>query len=196
MEYREKVAEFMHKAGTHPAWGINHCQRVYHMVPEISGAYVVDDEVIFAASMLHDVGSYPGYSLAHMDHALRSKGLSGNMLNNWGFPLLKLPLVLDAIENHMFYSEAGKSIEAILLRDSDILDLLGNIGLVRLFSLVGIDEWASTPEEAFERASTFAEALPGKVQTRLAKRIAVKRREESLRFLNGLKRQTVNYKFI
>jgi hypothetical protein len=30
----------------------------------------------------------------------------------------------------------------------------------------------------------------------LAKRIAIKRREETLRFLNGLKRQTINYKYI
>ncbi|HZW82228.1 MAG TPA: HD domain-containing protein [Candidatus Deferrimicrobium sp.] len=196
MEYRQKVADFIKKAGKHPTWGINHCQRVYHMIPEIAGTYLFDEEIVYVSSMLHDVGSYPGYSLPNVDHALRSKGLASSLLNDWGYPQLKLPMVLDAIETHMFHSEPGKSTEAILLRDSDILDQLGNIGLVRLFSLVGLDEWASTPEDALERAVTFAEALPGKVQTRLAKRIAIKRREETLRFLNGLKRQTLNYKFI
>ncbi len=41
-----------------------------------------------------------------------------------------------------------------------------------------------------ERAKTFAEALPNKTSTRSGQRLAVKRREEMLRFLAGLKRQT------
>ncbi len=196
MDYRSEVAKFIQKVGQHPAWGLNHCQRVYHMVPEIAGTYVYDDEIMFLAAMLHDTGSYAGYSLPNMDHTLRSKGVASSLLNELQYHTGKLPLVLDAIESHMFYSEPGRSIEAILLRDSDILDFLGNIGILRLFSIVGLDEWAATPEEALERARTFADALPGKIQTRLAKRIAVKRREETLRFLNGLRRQTVNYKYV
>ncbi|MDA8441351.1 MAG: HD domain-containing protein [Peptococcaceae bacterium] len=196
MTHRETIAQFIHKVGLHPAWGVNHCQRVYHMIPEICGTHAYDDEVIFIAAMLHDVGSYPGYALPNMDHALRSKGIVGNLLNELHYPGEKIPCVLEAVESHMFYSEPGRSIEAILLRDADILDFLGNIGLVRLLSLVGLDEWAATPEEALERAKTFAEALPGKLQTRIAKRIALKRREETLRFFNGLKRQTVNYLYL
>ncbi len=80
--------------------------------------------------------------------------------------------------------------KAVFLRDSDILDTLGNIGLMRLFSLIGQDPLIQTPEDAVERAKTFAEALPNKTSTRSGQRLAVKRREEMLRFLAGLKRQT------
>lgn len=196
MDYREEISKFIRKVGRHPAWGLNHCQRVYHMIPDISGTHVYDDEIVFLAAMLHDVGCYQGYSLPNVDHTLRSKGVASSLLNDLKYPQTKLPIILDAIESHMFYAEPGRSIEAILLRDADILDYLGNIGIMRLFSIVGLDEWAATPEDALERARTFADALPGKVQTRLAKRIAIKRREETMRFFSGLKRQTVNYQFV
>jgi len=196
MDHRENISKFIRKVGLHPAWGFNHCQRVYHMIPEISGTNTYDDEIIFAAAMLHDVGCYPGYALPNVDHTLRSKGVTSNFLNDLNYNQGKLPVVLDAVESHMFYSEPGRSIEAVLLRDADILDYLGNIGILRLLSLVGLDEWAATPEEALDRARTFADALPGKIQTRLAKRIALKRREETLRFLSGLKRQTINYTYV
>ena len=196
MDYRLEVASFIQRVGQNPVWGINHCQRVFHMVPEIAGTHVFDEELVFIAAMLHDLGSYPGYALGNMDHALRSKGLASSYLTELKYPRQKIPFILEAIESHMFYCEPGRSIEAILLRDADILDLLGNIGLMRLFSLVGLDDWASTPEEALERAKAFAEALPGKIQTRLGKRIAVRRREETMRFLNGLKRQTLNFKYV
>ncbi|HWJ03238.1 MAG TPA: HD domain-containing protein [Verrucomicrobiae bacterium] len=196
MNYRQEIAILIQRVGKHPAWGINHCQRVFHMIPEISGTYVYDEEIVYIAAMLHDWGSYPGYALPNVDHALRSKGLASSYLNELKYPQAKIPFILEAIESHMFYNEPGKSIEAILVRDADILDFLGNVGLMRLFSIVGLDEWTSTPEDALERARTFADALPGKVQTRLAKRIAVKRREETMRFLAGLKRQTINYKYV
>lgn len=196
MDYRDEVTKFIQKAGKHPAWGFNHCQRVYHIIPEISGTLTYDDEIIYLAAMLHDVGAYPGYAINNVDHALRSKGVASAWLNELKYPQDKLIWVLEAIESHMFYSEPGRCTEAVLLRDADILDYLGNIGLVRLLSLVGSDEWSNTPEDALERARTYADALPGKAQTRLAKRIAVKRREETMRFLNGLKRQTVDYKYL
>ncbi|MPN62199.1 hypothetical protein SDC9_209946 [bioreactor metagenome] len=153
----------------------------------------LDDEILYIASMLHDIGRYPAYALANIDHPLRSKGVASNILQRMAFPTLKIPLVLEAIETHMYYSEPGRSDEAVYLRDADILDNLGNIGLMRLFSLIGYDDLINTPEDALERARTFAEALPNKVHTKAGRRLAVKRREEMLRFLSGIKRQTTEY---
>lgn len=196
MDDRQEFINIIEKAGAHPAWGIKHCLRVYHLAKDLSQHLTLDDEVLFVAAMLHDTGKYPLYALPNMDHALRSKGIAANILQKRTFSPPKLPKVLEAIESHMYYSEPGKTDEAVYLRDSDILDNLGNIGLMRLFSLIGQDELIRKPEDAMDRARTFAEALPNKVFTRAGRRLAVKRREEILRFLAGIKRQTAEFAWL
>ena len=179
-------------SGAHLAWGLNHCLRVFNLAKELSQHLTLDQEILYVAAMLHDTGKYPTYALPNIDHSLRSKGIATNVLQRMTFAPTKLSKVLDAIESHMYYSEPGRCDEAVYLRDADILDNLGNVGLMRLFSLVGQDELIQTPEDAVERAKTFAEALPNKAFTRTGRRLAVKRREEMLRFLAGLKRQTAD----
>lgn len=196
MDLRQELIDIVNKSGAHPAWGINHCFRVYHLAKELSIGSILDDEVLYTAAMLHDTGKYPVYALKNVDHALRSKGVSSNILQQLKFSPIKLPMVLDAVEKHMYYSEPGRSDEAIYIRDSDILDNFGNIGLMRLFSLVGQDELIMTTENAVDRARLFADALPRKVSTKAGKRLAVKRREETLRFLAGIKRQTSEFAWL
>ena len=196
MDFREELIHIVDKSGAHPAWGVKHCYRVYHLAKELSNHLTLDDEVLYSAALLHDTGKYPVYALKNIDHALRSKGVTANLLQQMMFSPTKLPIILDAVENHMYYSEPGRSDEAVYIRESDILDNLGNIGLMRLFSLVGQDELIQTPENALDRARLFADALPDKVSTKAGKRLAVKRREETLRFLAGIKRQTSEYAWI
>lgn len=196
MDLRKELIQIVERSGALSAWGVKHCFRVYHLSKELSSHLFLDDEVLYTAAMLHDTGKYPVYALKNIDHALRSKGVAANLLQQMMFSPEKIPLVLDAIENHMYYSEPGKSAEAVYLRESDILDNLGNIGLMRLFSLVGQDELIQTPEDAIERARLLADALPDKVVTRAGKRLAVKRREETLRFLAGIKRQSLEYAWL
>jgi uncharacterized protein len=196
MDFRQELIQIVDKSGAHPAWGVKHCFRVYHLAKELSSHLTLDDEVLYAAALLHDTGKYPVYTIKNIDHALRSKGVTANLLQQMMFSPIKLPIVLDAVENHMYYSEPGRSDEAVYLRESDILDNFGNIGLMRLFSMVGQDELIQTPENAIDRARLFADALPNKVSTKAGKRLAIKRREETLRFLAGIKRQTLEYAWL
>lgn len=196
MDITKDLYNMLNKSGAHPALGWKHCQRVYHQAKELSMHLTLDDEVLYIAAMLHDTGKYPMYVLPNMDHALRSKGIAMNYLKNCSLEQDRLSKILESIEFHMYYSEPGNSDEAVYLRDANILDNLGNIGLMKLFSLVGYDELISTPEEALVRIQTFAEALPKKVYSKTGRRIAVKRREEVMRFLAGIKRQTSEYAWI
>ena len=196
MDLRQELIQIVDKSGAHPAWGVKHCFRVFHLAKELSSHLTLDDEVLYASAMLHDTGKYPVYVIKNIDHSLRSKGISANLLQQMMFSPIKLPKVLDAVENHMYYSEPGRSDEAVYIRESDILDNFGNIGLMRLFSLVGQDELIQSPEDAIDRARLFADALPNKVSTKAGKRLALKRREETLRFLAGIKRQTAEFAWI
>lgn len=196
MDFRKELIQIVEKSGALSACGVKHCFRVYHLAKELSSHLSLDDEILYTAAMLHDTGKYPVYALKNVDHALRSKGVTANLLQQMMFSPDKLPIVLDAVENHMYYSEPGRSDEAVYLREADILDNLGNIGLMRLFSLVGQDELIQTPEDAIGRARLFADALPDKVVTKAGKRLAIKRREENLRFLAGIKRQSLEYAWL
>jgi len=196
MDLTKDLFNTISKSGAHPALGWKHCQRVYHLAKELSQHLIIDDEILYISAMLHDVGKYPLYALPNVDHALRSKGITTNILKKYGLDKDRLSKILEAIETHMYYSEPGNSDEAVYLRDANILDSLGNVGLMKLFSLVGHDELISSPEDALLRAQIFAEALPKKVYSKTGRRIAVKRREEIMRFLSGIKRQTSEYAWI
>lgn len=196
MDFRQELIKIVDKSGAHPAWGVKHCHRVFYLAKELSSHLTLDEEVLYVSALLHDTGKYPVYAIKNIDHALRSKGVAANLLQQLMFSPNKLPRILDAVENHMYYSEPGRSDEAVYIRESDILDNLGNIGLMRLFSIIGQDELIQTPVDALDRARLFAEALPSKVSTKAGKRLALKRREETLRFLAGIKRQTVEFAWI
>jgi len=196
MDIKKDLYNIINQSGAHPALGWKHCQRVYHLAKELSPHLTLDDEILYLASMLHDVGKYPKYVLPNVDHALRSKGITSNLLRNYTVKSEKIPIVLESVELHMYYSEPGNSDEAVYMRDANILDNIGNIGLMKLFSLVGYDEMLPNPEDALIRIQTFAEALPKKVYSKTGRRIAVKRREEIMRFLSGIKRQTSEYAWI
>ncbi|NLL51855.1 MAG: HD domain-containing protein [Peptococcaceae bacterium] len=196
MDITKELYNILHRSEAHPAIGWKHCQRVYHLAKELSPHLTLDDEILYIASMLHDVGKYPVYALPNVDHALRSKGIAMNILKKYDLEADKLSKILEAIELHMYYSEPGNSDEAVYLRDANILDNLGNIGLMKIFSLIGYDELIPGPEEALVRIQTLAEALPKKIYTKSGRRIAVKRREEIMRFLAGIKRQTSEYAWI
>ncbi len=196
MDITKELYNMINGSGAHPALGWKHCQRVYHLAKELSQHLILDDEIFYVSSMLHDVGKYPVYALPNVDHALRSKGIAMNLLKNYRLEQERLSKILEAIESHMYYSEPGNSDEAVYMRDANILDNLGNIGLMKIFSLVGNDELLPGPEEALVRVQTFAEALPKKIYTKTGRRIAVKRREEIMRFLSGIKRQTSEYAWI
>jgi len=196
MDMTKELFNILHRADAHPALGWKHCQRVYHLAKELSSHLTLDDEVLYVASMLHDIGKYPKYALPNVDHALRSKGIAMSLLKKYNLAPDKLSKILEAIELHMYYSEPGSSDEAVYSRDANILDNLGNIGLMKIFSLIGYDELLPGPEEALIRIQTLAEALPKKIYTKSGRRIAVKRREEIMRFLAGIKRQTAEYAWI
>ncbi|MCL1853118.1 MAG: HD domain-containing protein [Peptococcaceae bacterium] len=196
MDLHQQLFNYINKSGAPVALGWKHCQRVYHLARELSQHLNLDDEVLYIAALLHDTGKYPMYALPNVDHTLRSKGIATNMLKQSSFDPEKLPIVLEAVELHMHYSEPGFHDESVYLRDANILDHLGNIGIMKLFSLIGEDPLIGTPEDALDRAQMFAEALPKKVYTRTGRRIAVKRREETMRFLAGLKRQSYEYAWI
>jgi len=180
--WRDYILVFAEKF-EHPAWGFNHCNRVYKMamdIAEIEGL-VIDEEVLFAAAYIHDMGAFEPHKKADEE-----------TLNNLKFPQEKIKQVKDVIEHHMFYSEVGPSSEAVIFRDADILDFMGVIGITRILSIIGKDDWTPNLEVAVELIQKFADELPEKLVTDEAYRIGMIRKSEMDDFLSRLSYQTQN----
>jgi uncharacterized protein len=98
----------------------------------------VDEEVVFAAAMLHDMGGFAPYALAGVDHAVRSTQVADQVLKPSGFPMDKAAAVKTAILNHSYYDPTvPASAEGIVLHDADGLDFLGSVSAMRILAIVG-----------------------------------------------------------
>lgn len=184
--WRERIVEVLSQIGRHPAWGVQHCVRVYNLAMQLAGQVGADEEVIFAASMSHDFGAYPPYRLPGSDHAARSAQVAVPFLVNEGFPVQKMIPLQQAILGHMYDVEPAETIEAQLIHDSDTLDFLGAIGIIRQVLLVGRPEGYDSLSAALARARQHAHDLPSRVITPAGRRMAEARRDEMLHFLASI----------
>jgi uncharacterized protein len=182
----------------HPAWGFNHCNRVYKMSMDIAKVegLVVDEEVLYAAAYIHDMGYFEPYKIADVDHAERSAQLAEETLNNLKFPTDKIKQVKEVVEHHMFYAELGPSSEAVIFRDADILDFMGAIGITRILSIVGKDDWTPSLDVAIELIQKFSDELLEKLVTNEAYRIGTIRKLEMDDFLDRLSIETDNLEYL
>jgi HD superfamily phosphodiesterase len=104
------------------ARGFDHVNRVYHLAKQLENNY--DDDVLFAATYLHDI-------ILAEPHQLQSAEKAEAILHEVGFRPGKIALVKEAILNHIPEGNP-ESTEAKMLHDADILDSLGMTGMTRL----------------------------------------------------------------
>ena len=101
--------------------------------------------------------------------------------------------VKDIIRGHMFYANPTSQIEAIIFHDADVLDFMGAIGVARLLSIVGLDDWTPDLKSAIELIQRFSQELPGKLHTTQAQQMGKIRRAEMEAFLTALSNETRNF---
>ncbi|HEY5800763.1 MAG TPA: HD domain-containing protein [Burkholderiaceae bacterium] len=188
-DWRGQVERLVRDKFLHPAWGAAHAQRDYKLARELAQAegWSIDDDVLYAAAYLHDMGAIPAYRQQGVDHAQRSVALAEGVLRDAGFPMAKFPAVADAILSHMYNAPVAASREAQLLHDADTLDFLGAMGVARLLAANGT---ASTMGDAVAGIAQFSTALPSTLKTPAARAWAVPRVQEMQQFLQALDRQS------
>jgi len=188
--WRQKLYAFARAELLHPAWGWSHSERDYLLAGKLAVAerLPIDDDVLFAAAFVHDVGAIGGFQKEGVDHAVRSAELAGPLLREFGFPEQKIAAVREAILGHMHDRTPGPRSESIVLHDADTLDFLGSVGIARLLSVTGS---ALDYEGGIARIKEFAEKLPARLVTGTAKRIAISRAAEMRQFLRQLDQETL-----
>ncbi len=172
--FRAAIAALIQKEA-HPIDKFGHQPRLYALTRQIGEELAYDDDIVYAASWLHDLGVFVGnrpedrVKLEHWDHIGYACNRVPEILAVSGFPHEKIPAVLDAIRTHL-PSETPQTLEATILRDADILEQLGAIGILRTVSKVGRDT----------RYSRFSDIIPvlRKALTDLPPRLRIARSRE------------------
>jgi uncharacterized protein len=174
--WRDAVIAYI-RAEAQPADKFGHQPRLYALACRIAEGERCDDDVLFAAAWMHDLGVFLGHrpadpeKLARWDHVPYTIARSSELLAEWGFPAEKLEAVAEAIRTHQPKDEPV-SIEAIVLRDADILEQLGAIGALRAFVKVGRDTRFRVYSDVVPVLDRAVEGLPGKLRLAQSRELA------------------------
>ena len=143
LDYRQAIADYIH-ANAKPPDKFSHQARLYRLACELAEGQAFDDDVLYAAVWLHDLGVFIGHrpeepvALAAWDNVSYAMKEAPGLLRRFGFPAEKIPAVVEVIRTHL-PSTKPTSFEGTLMRDADILEQLGAIGIIRTVSKVGRD---------------------------------------------------------
>ena len=133
-----------------------------------------------AAAWLHDIGVFIGHrpeeeeALERWDSVAYALDVTPPLLFRIGFPSQKIEAVLECITNHQ-PSGTPKSLESTILRDADILEQLGAIGILRTVAKVGRDTRFLTFSDAIASLQKALDQLPAQLRLASARRLAEER---------------------
>jgi uncharacterized protein len=147
-----------------------------------------DDDVVFAAVWLHDLGVFVGHrpeepeALAKWDCVAYAMHQAPEILARFGFPAGKISAVVEAIRTHQ-PQENPASIEGVILRDADMLEQLGAVTLLRTVCKIGRDTRFKTFPDALRVLRKNADTLPGQLKLPAAQKLAAPRLHVLQQFL-------------
>lgn len=117
-------------------WAVAHAKRLIELVKQISMDIPYDLHVMELATYMHDWGAFPKYIQKYVEHAVRSRQVvESEILPYLNLTTEQKDILLEAIELHDYRDmRLTKSNEALLLREADMLEFLGMIGMAREFA--------------------------------------------------------------
>ena len=189
--WRASVVAYI-RAEAAPVDKFGHQPRLYALASRIADGEYCDDDVLFAAAWMHDLGVFLGHrpadpiELARWDHVPYTIARSRELLTAWGFPAEKLEAVAEAIRTHQPKDDAVLP-EAVVLRDSDILEQLGAIGALRAFVKVGRDTRFATYSDVVPVLERAVYELPGKLRLPKSREMATERVKALTKFLAAIR---------
>jgi HD superfamily phosphodiesterase len=194
-DWRASVRELAASHFKNPAWGYSHCLRDYALAKELAAAdhMAVDDDVLFAASFLHDMAAFPPWEDTKADHSDVGARLVDTVLKGSGFPMEKIEAVRGAIRTHMYYRDPVGT-EALYLHDADALDWLGAIGVARVTALVDPHGGNPDSKKAVEMLTDNLNKVPSRVVSPAGRARVPERQAELQKYLSDLKRESDDLK--
>jgi len=165
-------------------WAVAHAKRLIELTQQIGAELPYDSHIMELAAYLHDWGACPKYMQKNIEHAVRSRQVAETEI----LPCLDLnptqkSVLLETIELHDYRDmRPTQSNEALLLREADMLEFLGMIGMARDFA-----RGPRNVEVCYQRILSRRKEIQGRFTLPLAQEIArirIERMEKSLQWLN------------
>jgi uncharacterized protein len=118
------------------SWAVSHAQRLLALIQDIGKDLTFNANILALAAYLHDWGAFPLYQEKGIEHALRSRQVvEAEILPYLDLGLPSRQVLLEAIELHDYRDlRQPQSHEALLLREADMLEFLGVMGMARDFA--------------------------------------------------------------
>lgn len=164
-------------------WAVSHAKRLLELIKMIGAEIPHDSRVLELAAYLHDWGAFPKYIQRDVEHAVRSRQVVEREI----LPCLELTdrqkiILLETIELHDYRDvRPTQSNEALLLREADMLEFLGMIGMAREFA-----RGPKNVEACYKRILSRRYGIQGRFTLPRAKEIAqvrLERMEQALGWL-------------
>jgi uncharacterized protein len=191
--WRASVIDYI-RAEAQPADKFGHQPRLYALATQLAEGQDCDDDVLFAAAWMHDLGVFLGHrpsdpvELARWNHVPYTIARSRELLRGWGFPAGKFEAVAEAIRTHQPQDEPVLK-EAVVLRDADILEQLGAVGALRAVVKVGRDTRYRSYSDILPVLERAVAQLPGKLRLERARYLAEARAETLRRLLEAIREE-------
>jgi HD superfamily phosphodiesterase len=164
-------------------WALAHARRLLHLIEQIGTGLAYDTQALTLATYLHDWGAFPRYALKDVEHALRSRQVAeADILPHMDLSPAQTETVLQAIELHDYRDpRPAPSNEALLLREADMLEFLGAIGMAREFA-----RGPRNVDACNKRVLSRRAGIQGRLTITLAKEIARRRIDRMEQFARWL----------
>jgi uncharacterized protein len=152
-----------------PVEKFGHQPRLYALTREVGAGLDYDDDIVFAAAWLHDLGVFTGHrpeepeALADWDNTAYAMERAPDLLRAMNFPEEKVGAVVEAIRTHQPAAHPT-AIEGVILRDADILEQLGAIGILRTVCKIGRDSRFPLFTPAVETLKKACATLPAQIR--------------------------------
>jgi HD superfamily phosphodiesterase len=117
-------------------WAVAHAKRLIELVKQISADIPYDSHVMELATYMHDWGAFPKYIQKDVEHAVRSRQVvESDILPRLPLTADQKEILLETIELHDYRDmRLTRSNEALLLREADMLEFLGMMGMAMMLA--------------------------------------------------------------
>jgi HD superfamily phosphodiesterase len=165
-------------------WAVAHAKRLLELIKWIGADTPHDFPLLEMAAYMHDWGAFPRYVQKDVEHALCSRlVVEAEILPHLDLSHLQKTILLETIELHDYRDvRQPQSNEALLLREADMLEFIGMIGMAREFA-----RGPKNVETCYKRILSRRSGIQGRFTLPRAQEIArvrLERMEASLAWLN------------
>jgi uncharacterized protein len=171
-------------------WAIAHARRLIELIKEIGADISYDSRVVELAAFMHDWGAFPTHMQKNVEHAIRSRQVvEAEILPGLDLTPSQKAILLETIELHDYRDlRPTQSNEATLLREADMLEFLGMIGIAREFA-----RGPKNVETCYRRILARRDGIQGRFTIPGAQQIAHVRFQRMDIFLIALEEESLGF---